>query len=135
MPNTAIIVAAGSGERFGGDRLKQFIPILGEPLIVHTLRKFEECLAVDEIVLVLSEAGMDEFADLSSKFEIAGLRSIVAGGETRARSVKNGLDVIDGGTARIVAVHDGARPLVTVDEITRTVREAERTGAACLVGE
>jgi 2-C-methyl-D-erythritol 4-phosphate cytidylyltransferase len=61
------------------------------------------------------------------------LKNIVVGGPTRAESVRNGLDVIDPSTAGIVVVHDGARPLVTVDEITRTITAADQHGAACLV--
>src|SRR5438445_293592 len=58
--NTAIIVAAGSGQRFASSQPKQFIPILGKPLIIHTLERFESCGMIDEIVLVLSDEGKDE---------------------------------------------------------------------------
>ncbi|QQS32619.1 MAG: 2-C-methyl-D-erythritol 4-phosphate cytidylyltransferase [Acidobacteriota bacterium] len=127
--NSAIIVAAGSGQRFGSEIPKQFVPILGKPLIARTLERFTECDAIDEIVLVLSEDGERVFAEMP--LDLPGLK-IVHGGETRARSVRNGLDAVDA-ASRVVAVHDGARPLVTVDEIAKTVRAAERTGAACLV--
>ena len=130
--NTAIIVAAGSGRRFDSARPKQFLPILGKPLIIHTLERFESCGAIDEIVLVLSESGREEFEVLSLKFEISKLRSVVIGGATRAESVRNGLDAV-ASNCDVVAVHDGARPLVTVDEITATVEKASETGAACLV--
>ena len=133
--NTAIIVAAGSGQRFAADQPKQFIDILGKPLIIHTLERFEACRAIDEIILVLSKSGRDQFQVSNLRSEITKLRSIVTGGSTRAESVKNGLDAVDPATANIVAVHDGARPLVTVDEITRTVEKADETGAACLVAE
>lgn len=132
--NTAIIVAAGSGTRFGGERPKQFVELLGRPMILHTLSRFEECPSVDEVVLVLSNAGMREFDSISRGLDLAKLRSVVAGGETRARSVQNGLRAVDPST-EIVAVHDGARPLVTSDEIARTIRYAENSGAACLVAE
>ncbi|MGB2750990.1 MAG: 2-C-methyl-D-erythritol 4-phosphate cytidylyltransferase [Pyrinomonadaceae bacterium] len=133
--NIAIIVAAGTGSRFSPDQPKQFTHILGKPLLIHTLERFEACPAVDEIVLVLSEAGRLEFEISILKFEISKIRSIVTGGATRAESVKNGLDAIDTATANVVAVHDGARPLVSVDEITRTINKADETGAACLVAE
>jgi 2-C-methyl-D-erythritol 4-phosphate cytidylyltransferase len=129
--NTAIIVAAGSGQRFDAAQPKQFVSILGKPLIIHTLERFEACPVIDEIVLVLSESGRVEFENL--RFEISKLRSIVTGGATRAESVRNGLDVVSAG-CDVVAVHDGARPLVLVDEITATVEKASETGAACLVG-
>ena len=133
--NTAIIVAAGTGSRFAASQPKQFVEILGKPIIIHTLERFEACPAVDEIVLVLSEEGRKTFEIINSRFEISKLRSIVTGGNTRAESVRNGLNRIDATAANVVAVHDGARPLVAVDEITRTIEKAAETGAACLVAE
>ena len=130
--NTAIIVAAGSGTRFSADLSKQFAPLLGKPLIIHTLEKFERSPAIDSIVLVLSREGQDEFERFRGQHNISKLTAVVTGGETRARSVRSGFDAIDASNAGVVAVHDGARPLVAVDDITRTVRRAEETGAACL---
>ena len=133
--NTAIIVAAGSGLRFAFDTQKQFVPILGKPLIIHTLERFEACAVIDQILLVLSETGRSEFERFYLKYQISKLKSIVIGGPTRAESVKNGLDAVDAATANIIAIHDGARPLVSVNEITRTVQKAAETGAACLVAQ
>jgi len=139
---TAIIVDAGSSSRFAAAQPKQFVDLLGKPVIIHTLERFEACAAIDEIVLVLSEEGRVEFerileqSEISNlKFEISKLRRIVTGGRTRAESVRNGLDAVDPSTADIVAVHDGARPLVSVDEITRVLDNAAKTGAACVVAE
>lgn len=133
--NIAIIVAAGTGLRFAASQPKQFVEILGKPLIIHTLERFEACPLVDEIILVLSLDGCSEFAKLNGHIEIKKLRSVATGGKTRAESVRNGLNKIDATKAKIVAVHDGARPLVTVDEITRTIEKAAETGAACLVAD
>jgi len=133
--NTAIIVAAGTGSRFSQDQPKQFTHILGKPLLIHTLERFEGCPAVDEIVLVLSDDGREQFQISNLGSKISKIRSIVTGGATRAESVKNGLDSVDAATANVVAVHDGARPLVSVDEITRTIKKADETGAAWLVAE
>jgi 2-C-methyl-D-erythritol 4-phosphate cytidylyltransferase len=124
MTTTAIIVAAGSGSRFKSDTPKQFLEINGKPVIAHTIERFHAALSVDSIVLVLAA---DHTLDTSAFSKVA---KIVGGGSTRAESVRNGLAVID---ADIVAVHDGARPLVTVDEIERTIAAARETGAACLV--
>lgn len=132
--NTAIIVAAGSGSRFGSDKPKQFADLHGKPVIIHTIERFEACDAIDEIVLVLSESGKQQFQISNFRSEITKLRSIVVGGSTRTESVRNGFDAVDPLT-EIVAVHDGARPLVTTDEIARTVAKADETGAACLVAE
>ena len=131
--NTAIIVAAGTGQRFEADRPKQFVNLLGKPLIFHSLEKFEAAPLIDEIILVLTEAGRHEFDAIVTRFKISKLKSIAKGGRTRAESVRNGLEQITAATANIVAVHDGARPLVSIEEITRTVEKAQETGAACLV--
>jgi 2-C-methyl-D-erythritol 4-phosphate cytidylyltransferase len=133
MLNTAIIVAAGAGKRFGDERPKQFVELLGKPLIIHTIEPFESCPAIDEIVLVAAEDRIEELRGLLAGMPFDKVKSIVAGGATRAESVRNGLDAIDGETAWIVAVHDGARPLVTAREITQTVEAASLHGAACLV--
>jgi 2-C-methyl-D-erythritol 4-phosphate cytidylyltransferase len=132
--NTAIIVAAGSGLRFGSQP-KQFVKLLGKPLIIHTLERFESCAAVDEIVLVLSDDGRREFESLDHKFEISKLKSIVIGGKTRAESVKHALDTLEANHDDTIAVHDGARPLVSVDEIASVIERANETGAACLVSD
>jgi len=130
--NSAIIVAAGSGTRFGGDKPKQFLEILGKPLIVHTLERFEFCPHIDEIILVLPETKTANFSKIAEKYNLKKLVKIVAGGNTRAESVRSGLSAIDAATCEIVAVHDGARPLVSVEEIARTIEKARETGAACL---
>ncbi len=130
--NTAIIVAAGSGSRFGSGQPKQFVEILGKPIIIHTLERFEACPPVDEIVLVLSAPMIEEFEISNFRSEITKLKKIVAGGATRAESVRNGLNAVDP-ASEIVAVHDGARPLVTSAEIAATIEKARETGAACLV--
>ncbi len=127
--NTAIIVAAGSGSRFGGDIPKQFLELCGKQVIQHSITAFDRCRLIDEIILVVAPDRLDSSAvylDLFSK-----LKSVIAGGETRAESVLEGLRR----TKRegIIAVHDGARPLISDDEISKTVKAAERDGAACLV--
>lgn len=132
--NTAIIVAAGSGTRFATETPKQFVKILGKPLIFHTLARFESCEAIDTIVLVLSESAIPDFESSNFRSEVLKLSTIVPGGSTRTESVRNGLKAVSQETG-VVAVHDGARPLVAVDEIAATVRKAAETGAACLVGE
>jgi 2-C-methyl-D-erythritol 4-phosphate cytidylyltransferase len=129
--NTAIIVAAGSGTRFGGETPKQFLEVCGKPLLIHTIEKFEECDAIDAVVLVLAPDRLSEFGRLVKRFGLTKLREIVAGGATRAESVASGLAVVDD-SCRVVAVHDGARPLVTAGDIAATVRAAEEFGAACL---
>ena len=124
--NSAIIVAAGSGTRFGTETPKQFLEILGKPLLIHTLERFENCAAIDEIILGFICEEIENFQKSLEKFHLKKLTKMVAGGKTRAASVFNGLNAIDRQTAEIVAVHDGARPLVSVEEITRTIEKAKR---------
>lgn len=131
--NTAIIVAAGEGKRFGGGTPKQFLEIAGKPLIIHTLQQFETCPEIDDIVLVLPQSAIADFRSISRKYNLKKLSASIAGGATRAASVLNGLNAVNSERAEIIAVHDGARPLVTVDEISATIRKAQETGAACLV--
>ncbi|HMQ02443.1 MAG TPA: 2-C-methyl-D-erythritol 4-phosphate cytidylyltransferase [Pyrinomonadaceae bacterium] len=126
--NIAIIVAAGTGSRFNSETPKQFLEILGKPVIRHTLERFEAAPSVDSIVLVLAKEQVSRF----DKMPMRKLSSVVAGGKTRAQSVLNGLNAA-GEKCSLVVVHDGARPLVSVDEIERTIARAKETGAACLV--
>jgi 2-C-methyl-D-erythritol 4-phosphate cytidylyltransferase len=129
--NVAIIVAAGSGVRAGGGEPKQFRALAGVPLLLHTLGRFEECAAIDEIVLV-APARATNFHLSASPFKFTKLARVVEGGATRTESVWRGLQTLDETRARIVAVHDGVRPFVTTAEIERTIRAAGETGAAVL---
>jgi 2-C-methyl-D-erythritol 4-phosphate cytidylyltransferase len=132
--NTAIIAAAGSGSRFGGLGPKQFVELLEKPLVVHTLERFVECQAVDEIIVVAAPGEIARLEKLVSAFGIEKIDKIVAGGDTRAASVLNGLNAVRDAT-EVVTVHDAARPLVAVEEITATLEKAAAFGAACLVTE
>ncbi len=129
--NCAIIVAAGSGTRFGSERPKQFLQIAGKPLIFHTLERFEDCEVIDEIILVLPENEIENFRKFSETQNFNKLKKTISGGKTRAESVCNGLKAINE-KCEIVAVHDGARPLVSPEEISAVIQKAIETGAACL---
>jgi 2-C-methyl-D-erythritol 4-phosphate cytidylyltransferase len=131
--NTAIIVAAGSGTRFGSKTPKQFLEILGKPLIIHTLFAFENCPYVDAVVLVLPSNETADFLKIVAKYNLKKLVKIVSGGNSRAESVLKGFNAIRPTNAEIIAVHDGARPCVTSAEISQTIEKARETGAACLV--
>ena len=130
--NIAIIVAAGSGTRFGAEKPKQFLEIHGKSVIIHTLERFENCRAIDEIVLILPIDEIENFQPNIEKYNLKKLVKITTGGKYRAESVLNGLNAIDAEQTEIVAVHDGARPLVSIEEITETIEKARETGAACL---
>lgn len=128
--NVAIVVAAGKGTRLGGARPKQFLELRGVPLIIHTLRQFERCQEINEVITVLPAEDTAGFESLTKQFELKKAGRIVAGGVTRAQSVRNGLNAID--DAEIVAVHDGVRPFVTPEEIDKTVVAARENAAAVL---
>jgi 2-C-methyl-D-erythritol 4-phosphate cytidylyltransferase len=131
--NIAIIAAAGTGTRMASDRPKQFLQLGGTPIIFHTLKPFEECDSINEVIVVLPAEESAAFLALAGKHGLRKLSRVVPGGATRADSVKRGLLAIRSATAGIVAVHDGVRPFVTVEEIESVVAAAESDGAAILV--
>jgi 2-C-methyl-D-erythritol 4-phosphate cytidylyltransferase len=131
--NIAIIAAAGAGTRMASDRPKQFLLLAGTPVIVHTLKAFEQCDSIHEVIVVLPAEQSAGFLSMAGKYGLRKLARVVPGGATRAESVKRGLMSVRAATAEIVAVHDGVRPVVTVDEIDRTIGAARENGAAILV--
>jgi 2-C-methyl-D-erythritol 4-phosphate cytidylyltransferase len=131
--NIAIIAAAGSGNRMASDRPKQFLELGGVPILLHTLKRFEQCDSIQEVIVVLPAEESAGFLSLAAKSGLRKLSKVVPGGITRADSVKRGLAAVRAATAEIVAVHDGVRPFVTPDEIDSTVAAASESGAAVLV--
>lgn len=125
----AVIPAAGTGERFGGEKPKPFADLGGKPVIVRTLEVFEHCSLVDGIVLVVHGDWLKEYQRLVKKYSLKKIRAVVAGGDTRTRSVRSGLAVLDAG-ADVVMVHDGVRPLVTPEVIAAGIRAVKAAGAA-----
>jgi 2-C-methyl-D-erythritol 4-phosphate cytidylyltransferase len=131
--NVAIIAAAGSGSRMGGNRAKQFLELAGIPIIIRTLQPFEQCADIHEIIVVLPPHQSAGFLDLAACQGLRKLSRVVPGGINRADSVQRGLAVVRSSTTEIVTVHDGVRPFVTVKEISRTIAAAVEYGAAVLV--
>ena len=128
MKTTAIIVAAGTGSRFQSETPKQFLEIEGKPLVVYAIERFAAAPSVTSIIVVVTSENIPRLGGVHVDKPIR----IVTGGATRAESVSSGLAVVEEDVG-IVAVHDGARPFVSVDEIERTILRAAETGAACLV--
>lgn len=122
----AVIVAAGSASRMGGID-KVMAPLKGEPMIVHTVRTFQNCDAIREIVVVTRPDLIVPIGDLCSGFDK--VKAVVAGGKTRDESVSMGLNTLSK-QVKLAAIQDGARPLVTWQVIDRTVRAAHAYGAA-----
>ena len=130
--NVAIIVAAGQGTRMGGESLKQFRELAGTPIIIHALKRFEQCTTIGETIAVVPSGHVTDFLALAGRYHLRKLVRVVPGGATRAESVFRGLQAVRAATAEIIAVHDGVRPFVTPEEIDHVVRAAQISGAAIL---
>ncbi len=128
MKRYAIIVAGGKGLRMGGDLPKQFIPIEGRPVLMRTLDTFHACDESIQIILVLPRDHQDYWRELCAQYQFAVPHRIADGGATRFHSVQNGLSLVDAPEA-LVAVHDGVRPFVSHEVISRCYAEAEAHGA------
>ncbi|MDY4221861.1 MAG: 2-C-methyl-D-erythritol 4-phosphate cytidylyltransferase [Candidatus Faecousia sp.] len=122
----AVIVAAGSATRMGGID-KVMAELRGEPMIVRTVRAFQQCDAIREIVIVTREDLIRPISALCAKMDK--VKAVVAGGKTRQESVWLGLNSLSK-DVKLAAIHDGARPLITQAVIDRTVRAAHSYGAA-----
>ena len=122
----AVIVAAGSASRMGGID-KVMAPLKGEPMIVRTVRTFQECGAIAEIVVVTRQDLIAPISNLCAGFDK--VKAVVVGGNSRVESVWLGLSALGVGV-ELAAVHDGARPLISPEVIDRTVRAAHSYGAA-----
>ena len=122
----AVIVAAGSASRMGGID-KVMAQLQGEPMIARTVRTFQECDAISEIVIVTREDLIIPISNLCK--DIPKVKAVVVGGKSRQESVHLGLNALSN-KVKLAAVHDGARPLITWQVIDRTVRAANTYGAA-----
>lgn len=122
----AVIVAAGSASRMGGID-KVMAELKGEPMIVRTVRAFQQCDAIREIVIVTREDLIRPISGLCANMDK--VIAVVAGGKSRQESVGLGLNALSR-DVKLAAIHDGARPLVSQEVIDRTVRAAHTYGAA-----
>jgi 2-C-methyl-D-erythritol 4-phosphate cytidylyltransferase len=126
---TAVIVAGGSSQRMGFDKL---LALLGDkPVLAHTIDAFEQTESVQEIILVARAERVAEFQELVRQSDFKKVRRVVAGGKHRQDSVRAGLESLDA-SADYVAVHDAARPLVMPEQIERVLAVARERGAAAL---
>jgi 2-C-methyl-D-erythritol 4-phosphate cytidylyltransferase len=124
---SAIIVAAGSSERMGFDKL--FALVSGRPVIAHTIAAFEHTKCIDEIILVGRADSLGELRKVIGK--PSKVKHIIAGGAERSDSVRAGLEHVDP-KSDFVAVHDAARPMITPEKITRVFEAARTSGGATL---
>lgn len=126
---TAIIVAAGDSTRMGYKLSKQLIPLCGRPAIEYTLRAFQNCDMIDEIDIVTRPQDINDVAQIA--FQFKKVMGIISGGADRAESVRKGIRNTSKRTTHFV-IHDGARVMITPDEICRVLNVAFETGAATL---
>ena len=125
-----IIVAGGRGLRMGTDIPKQFLPVNGLPVLMHTIRRFVDFTPPISIILVLPQSQQDYWRGLCRKHHFDIDVSIADGGETRFHSVANGLRLIADDARGVVGVHDGVRPFVKRSVIGRCFEAARASGAA-----
>ena len=123
----AVVPAAGRSERMGRDKLA--LDLGGQPVLVHTLRALDRCPYIEEIVVVTREDLLVEVGRLCRDFALDKVTKVIVGGAERIHSVQAGLRETDPDAA-LIAIHDGARPLVTGEVIQAAVEAAAQTGAA-----
>lgn len=124
MKTLAIIPAGGSGRRLGGDIPKQYLMLGGIPILVHTLRAFQEASLVDAIYLILPDEDVKKAPQkILSLYNLTKVKRILSGGERRQDSVKKGVDLV-GSDYDLVIIHDGVRPFISPAIINTAIKEA-----------
>ena len=126
---TAVIAAGGKGTRMGAGENKVFLPVDGMEMIARTVGVFEKNSRITDIVIVTGAEDIPKMRSVLEKYGYKKISAVTAGGDTRSDSVYEGLRLASG---RICAVHDGARALITDDEITRVIEDCEKYGAAAV---
>jgi len=126
---SAIIPAAGSGKRMGGNRSKQYMTIGERPIFIETLMVFNESPYIDEIILVSPPADIDLMKKMLKKYNLAKVSKLVKGGKERQDSISNGLDALDR-SSTIVLIHDGVRPFISDEIIKELIDAVNQYGAA-----
>lgn len=126
MNNVAIILGAGNGTRMKADKSKLLLEVCGKTVLERTVEAFANIDKIDEIIVVCRENDLDDFEKVLSNYDI----TYCFGGATRQSSVMNALDTID--KCDLLIIHDGARPLITKNEILAAIEMAEEKGAAAV---
>lgn len=130
--NYAVIFAGGTGSRMNSKVLpKQFLRIYGKPVIIHTLEVFENCDAIDGIIVVILKGWEQYMKDLLEQYHITKVKKVVIGGDTGQQSIYNGLNELDDG---IVLIHDGVRPFISSELIKENiaVAKAKKVAITCV---
>lgn len=126
--NVGIVVAAGKSERMGPKVDKAFLSLGTKPVLAYSLAAFERCADVDSVILVVRKDRVEGARAMVQMFGLAKVTKVIAGGAKRQVSVGYGLDGV-GEDCKIVSVHDGARPCVTPEIISATIKSAKRYGS------
>ncbi len=129
MKKFAIVVAGGSGTRMNTEIPKQFIPLAGKPILMHTLDVFSAYSPDLPVILVLPTDQLDTWGALCEEYGYQGPEKLIAGGHTRFHSVLNGLNSIDADEG-LVAVHDGVRPFLSQSILSHSFDKAGEVGSA-----
>ena len=131
--NIGLILAAGSGSRMGNaDKPKQFLPIYGKPLMIHTIEAFEVHEEIDAIVIVTNQDYVEQVKVWCKQYDLLKVKAVVAGGEERQISVYNGLQAVKNiakSDDDIVLIHDAARPLISQRIISDNIEVCAKYGA------
>ena len=131
--NVALILAAGSGSRMGNaDKPKQFLPIYGKPLMIHTIEAFEMHDDIEKIVVVTSEGYEDQVKVWCKQYDLGKVKAVVHGSDSRQGSVYNGLQAIKELGVNgddIIVIHDAARPLISQNIITSNIEACKKYDA------
>lgn len=123
----AVIVAAGESKRFGSD--KTALELGGMPVLARSVKAFEDCGCIAEIVIVTREEKLEAVAELVRKYAFSKVAKVIIGGNTRAESSLAGVSAV-GKNIKYIAIHDAARPLVTREVIERTIEAARQFNSA-----
>jgi 2-C-methyl-D-erythritol 4-phosphate cytidylyltransferase len=129
--NGVVIVAAGKGTRMGASDSKQYLPLRGKPILVHTLERFQRMAQIEAIVLVTGSGDIDRCTAYVEQYSLTKVVAVTAGGDERQHSVRIGLERLPEGL-EVVAVHDAVRPLVTEARIAECLHKAYEAGGAVL---
>lgn len=125
-----IIVAGGKGLRMGGDLPKQFMPLHGKPVLMHTIERFRAYSDELKIILVLPHEQQDYWRQICQKHNFTIEHTVVDGGQTRFHSSQNGVAAVPDDATGIIGIHDGVRPFVSEETIARCFEAARQFGAA-----
>lgn len=135
--NFAIVLAAGVGQRMrNGGLPKQFLKLMGKPIVAYTLEKFEESREIDKIIVVCHGSYIEHMSNILQTYQIQKADKVIVGGNDRQSSLQRGLQTIIDSKAQaedIVVIHDGVRPLVDISTIHENIRVAKQYGCAITV--